>query len=113
MTAFSLCQFSLFFCLNRLRCALCNCVDNSLGQGHLICFGRLNHPHNNATSPSMEQNRFLPVNGYKHGYHDKWHKPGHENNFHDMVQGRTPTNHSHERYVDHQGKVTRLVSLVR
>ena len=42
----------------RVRCALCNCVNNSLlGQGEFICFGRISGfpKHSPATSQSHMQ----------------------------------------------------------
>jgi len=40
----------------RVRCALCNCVNNSLlGQGDLICFGRLSGFPRHSASPRQHQ----------------------------------------------------------
>lgn len=51
----------------RVCCALCNCVNNSvLGQGDLICFGRISGFQRHSTSPQQQQN---VTSAYRHSHY--------------------------------------------
>lgn len=51
----------------RVSCALCNCISNSLmGQGDLICFGRLAGFPSNTTTISLQHKQFTPINQMPH-----------------------------------------------
>lgn len=51
----------------RVHCALCNCVNNSvLGQGDLICFGRISGFQRHSSSPQQQQN---VTSAYRHPHY--------------------------------------------
>lgn len=53
----------------RVRCALCNCVNNSvLGQGDLICFGRISSGfQRHSRSPQRQQQNV--TSAYRHSHY--------------------------------------------
>lgn len=58
---------SIPFVIFRVSCALCNCISNSLmGQGDLICFGRLAGFPSNKTTISLQHQQFTSINQMPH-----------------------------------------------
>lgn len=95
----------------RVCCALCNCVSNSvLGQGELICFGRISGFPRHSSSPLLHKNLradysnpHYAMAGGSHPPHSK--RSPHDGEYQDVKQYPRPYRTEDGNTTVHHGEV--------